>query len=132
MVTTPSPEHGSELAGEVVLSAGQGGDGKHCPRCGEDIGVWAIVSAGLPSRLRCPHCRSRIEYQDAGGFIALLVILAIGFGYAAFTVAKMIVPAGHSLQIAVFAALLLAVWIPVELAAARFLRNRRRLRAAGS
>jgi hypothetical protein len=73
----------------------------------------------------------RIHYEDAGGVFAFLVILAIVLGYIAFTLAELSVPGRPGVQVAVFGALLLAGWVPVEVAAARFLRRRRRLRAAG-
>ena len=101
----------------------------HCPSCGQDIGVWAIFQAGLPNRIRCPHCGARVQYQDARGVVASLVVLAIVFGYVAFTLAEVIIPNDLPTRIAVFTAILLAAWVPVELAAARFLRRRRSLRA---
>jgi len=43
-------------------------DGKHCPECEKDIGVWPVLSAGLPSRVHCPHCHARLTYGNIGVF----------------------------------------------------------------
>ncbi len=45
-------------------------NGKVCPACAKDIGVWAIFSAGGPSRIRCPHCRARLRYDGAMAVMA--------------------------------------------------------------
>jgi uncharacterized membrane protein len=86
----------------------------------------------LPNRIRCPHCRSRVRYAGIGGVIAFLIVLFIVLSSTAFALAQMIIPGSLSFEhIAVFAALLVAAWTPIELATALFLRRRRRLRGAG-
>ncbi len=46
--------------------------GRKCPGCGEDIGLWAIVKAPLPNKIKCPHCKIRIEYENAGWWLVLV------------------------------------------------------------
>lgn len=50
-------------------------DGKHCPNCGEDIGIMSIVKALTPNRINCPHCGSRLAY-DGGAAMTLIAVLA--------------------------------------------------------
>lgn len=49
--------------------------GKDCPACDRDIGVWAVFSAGLPHRIRCPGCRHRLYYEKAGRVITVYVAI---------------------------------------------------------
>lgn len=107
-------------------------DGKHCPKCARDIGVWPIVKAGLPNLLRCPHCAARIRYENAGIVVAVLLVLVVVFTYLAYAVAGALTAAGSPMRNWLFIALLVAVWVPIELATARFLRRTRRLRAVDS
>src|SRR5262245_40699918 len=50
-------------------------DGKHCPACGEDIGIWPIASAILPGRAKCPHCGTRLAWN--GGYTATIVMVLL-------------------------------------------------------
>jgi len=52
-------------------------DGKRCPSCQRDIGVWPILTAGLPNRIWCPHCHARLSYRFTSQNIAILVWVAI-------------------------------------------------------
>jgi hypothetical protein len=103
------------------------GDGKHCPSCGKDIGVWPVFSAMWSSLIWCPHCRSRLRYRKTGNIIGVLLAVAILIAICALRIVQ-------SLQIAwpraVWAAIVLISWVPVELALAWFLRNRRELELA--
>jgi uncharacterized protein (DUF983 family) len=100
------------------------GDGKHCPSCGKDIGVWPVFSAIWSNLIWCPHCKSRLRYRKTG--IVIVVLFAVGIVIAAcvFVIVR-------ALEIAwprsVWAAIVLIFWVPVQLALARFLRNRRQL-----
>jgi hypothetical protein len=107
-------------------------DGKQCPACGRDIGVWPIVSAGLPSRIRCPHCFARIRYR---GFAGVLLFLLAAFPVVAVAAlwAASVIP-GLSADVQPYAAvgILLVSWAAVELAVARFLRGNRELFLPGN
>ena len=50
-------------------------DGKRCPACGHDIGIWAVVSAMWPTRVWCPHCGARLRYRDHER-VSLIVVFA--------------------------------------------------------
>ena len=41
--------------------------GKLCPNCNSDIGVQPGTFAGLPTRIRCPHCKSKLKYVNSHG-----------------------------------------------------------------
>jgi hypothetical protein len=56
-------------------------DGKHCSNCGKNIGLWPDCSAGLPSRIWCSACKSRLCYRKSALIVAslrpLLIVLAV-------------------------------------------------------
>jgi hypothetical protein len=104
-------------------------DGKHCPACGTDIGVWPVLFAGLPTRVRCPHCKARLTYGNSLllllGVVTMAAVGAVASCYAASHYL------GKSAQITdpikfygSVAALFLGLWIPVELAFTLYVRNR--------
>jgi hypothetical protein len=102
-------------------------DGKHCPKCQSDIGYWAVFSAGLPNRIWCPHCQSRLEYRNTMGLTILVVLLAIGLSaFAVFQVLSL--PPGDVVdRILILCAIIFGVWIPIELLLTRYLRHHRQL-----
>ena len=129
-------QHGDEnlakLSGEAMPNGARADDGKHCPSCRTDIGVWSVFSAGLPDRIRCPHCGCRLRYENVTGTVVLLSAALAGVTYGAFELSQSVFPASFgSRNILLFAAVVMAAWIPVEWAAVRFLRARRKLVAVG-
>ena len=102
-------------------------DGKHCPACGRDIGLWPVFSAGLPNRIWCPHCSARLTYRGIGGvFLAPVVVLAAASAGASFASAAF-PGTGTIVRLAVFVGVLLGAWALVELALVWFLRRNRPL-----
>jgi uncharacterized protein (DUF983 family) len=99
-------------------------NGKDCPHCGKDIGVWAIFAAGSPSRIRCPSCHARLKYDGA---IALMAIPYIIVLLCAVIVHEAAVDAGIPRPGAYVAVLVIVTWIPIELLLTLFLRDRRTL-----
>lgn len=100
------------------------GDGKHCPGCGKDIGMWPIFSAGLPNRIWCPHCKARLRYRNALGLLlgglALAAAAALGSLYAA----RELVPSEPRLaQTGVVLLIFFAVWCAVEFLLVWLLRS---------
>jgi hypothetical protein len=91
-------------------------DGKHCPACGKDIGVWPIFSAGLPNRIWCPHCSARLRYRVTTGLLLVIVALAIGLMAGALLFSWKYVGFDSPRWIVWFAGLMLLPWIVVELA----------------
>jgi hypothetical protein len=95
-------------------------DGKHCPACGTDIGVWPVFSAGLPNLIRCPRCRARIGYQRIGAVLAVLLVV-LG---AVFAVAYIVSGSFESTnRLFAFIVVVLGAWIPIELVVALYLRT---------
>ena len=123
-------ENLAQLAGEAVPHGAQSDDGRHCPSCRKDIGVWAVFTAGLPDRMRCPHCRSRLRYENATGVVVVLLAALAGVVSGAFAMARFLFPSSFGPRNIFFGAVVVAVWIPVEWAVVRFLRARRRLVSA--
>ena len=95
-------------------------DGKHCPACGEDIGVWPIFSAGLPDLIWCPRCKARLGYRGLAGVgvvLSLLLVAVVVLGY---------VVAGRfegNPSLVVFIAVFLGAWVSIELALVKYLRG---------
>ena len=115
-------------------------DGKHCPACGKDIGIWPVVSAALPSRVRCPHCKARLSYGGGLllGMIALVVaVLVLCVGIASYYLASHHLAAGarvskpirfYGTLVAVFLALWLPIWLPLEIGLTMYIRRRGELK----
>ena len=103
------------------------GDGKHCPACGKDIGIWSVLLAGLPTWVRCPHCRARLSYGNAAVLVGLLFGVLLLLSGAAFYFAKQHYSANEARFFMVLGVSVVAVWLPIELAAALFLRYRGKL-----
>jgi hypothetical protein len=99
--------------------------GRNCPVCGKDIGVWSIFAAGLPSRIRCPHCRTLLRYDGALFLIAIPFLLAM---LAALVVHEAAIDLGLDRPGLFVVVLLLVTWIPIELLLALYLRENRTLR----
>jgi hypothetical protein len=48
-----------------------------CPKCDQNIGMWAVLRAPLPNRIYCPHCGTRLEYGGTWGLIVAASVLTI-------------------------------------------------------
>jgi hypothetical protein len=105
-------------------------DGRHCPACARDVGVWPVFSAGLPNRIWCPHCGARARYDRVAGPILALLAAAVVAAAAAFGVAFVVARrvTDHPLVwMGVFTAAFIAGMAGAELLVAQFLRSRRQL-----
>jgi uncharacterized protein (DUF983 family) len=99
-------------------------DGKHCPACGTDIGIWPVFSAGLPNLIRCPRCKVRLGYQGIGAVLAVL-LLVLG---AVLAVAYVVAGSFQSnYRFFAFLVIVLGAWIPVELVVVFYLRTNKTL-----
>ena len=107
-------------------------DGKHCPACGVDIGIWPIATAMLPNRIFCPGCGARLSY---GGSVirqtAFMIFVAFVVGAAAFWFVHMLGLASQLVALAVTLGILLVLWVLVEMAVSVYLRSRRVLQREG-
>jgi uncharacterized protein (DUF983 family) len=103
------------------------GDGKHCPNCGKDIGVWPVFSAGWPSLIWCPRCKSRLRYRKTAPVIAVLLVVLIVIAAAAFVLVSYFTTRWWR---PIWAMVMIISWVPVQLAVTWFLRNRRELELA--
>jgi hypothetical protein len=105
-------------------------DGKHCPACGKDVGVWPIASAMLPNLIRCPHCRTRLAYRGVGRLLVGLVVLGLALAVGLMLFVAWLPVIHPALRLATFVALLLVAWVPVEVAVAVYLRRHKVLTRA--
>jgi hypothetical protein len=53
-----------------------------CPVCHGDVSLWDGMRAPTPFRIRCPHCRTRLQVKMRGlrWVFALMVLVGIGVG----------------------------------------------------
>jgi hypothetical protein len=108
-------------------------DGKHCPACGRDIGIWPVFSAGLPNRIWCPHCRARLTYRGARGLVLVLAVAVVAVAGVGYYTSAAFLDAHPVTGFALLGGILLAVWALIELAAVQYLRVKCQLaRADGS
>ena len=59
--------------------------GKLCPNCNKDIGIMSVYRAGSPTRIKCPHCKSRLYYKPFPwvlGVVLISIYLAIVLFFA--------------------------------------------------
>jgi hypothetical protein len=98
-------------------------DGKHCPGCGKDIGIWPVLLAGLPTWVRCPHCRARLSYGNCGLLVAGLFGVLLLMSGGAFYFARQHYAANEVRFLVLLAVILVVVWLPVELLATLYLRR---------
>jgi uncharacterized protein (DUF983 family) len=103
------------------------GDGKHCPSCGKDIGVWPVFSAAWPTWIWCPWCKSRLRYRHTADVIAVLVVVLIAIAVGASVLVATLVTTRRRL---IWATAVIICWVPVQLVVSWFLRNRRELELA--
>ena len=102
--------------------------GKHCPNCGQDIGVWPIYRAGLPNRVPCPHCKTRLRYCNTKGLLALVFVIATIGAVGAYIAAHVLAPTNSpGVRIGIFALIFIPVWAVVELPIAWYLQHRHEL-----
>jgi hypothetical protein len=99
------------------------GDGKHCPACGKDIGLWTVMLAGLPSWVRCPHCRARLSYGNASMIVALLFGLLLLLSGGVFWFARRHYPINEGRFFIALAVIVVALWLPIEMLATLYLRR---------
>src|SRR4029079_17582430 len=95
--------------------------GRDCPNCKADIGVWPVVSAGLPNRIKCPHCSARLQYRETPwalplgvtlGIVVAGMALIVSGAYRAFFVDM---PSFDlAIRLTVFSAAALTAWVPIE------------------
>jgi hypothetical protein len=104
------------------------GDGKHCPNCGTDIGVWPVFSAAWPCLIWCPQCKSRLRYRKTSQLIAALLVILIAIAALAFILVSSL---RTSLRRPIWAIGMIISWVFVQLAVTSFLRNRGELELAG-
>jgi hypothetical protein len=105
-------------------------DGKHCPVCGKDIGIWPVLTAALPSRVRCPHCKARLAYENSGRLVVTLGLLLLALAIVAFVGVGKVYSAMRWEYHLALAGLVLVVWMPVEWLLTVYLRNRGTLKKA--
>ena len=102
-------------------------DGKHCPACGRDIGLWTVFTAGLPSRIRCPHCRARLGFPQTGVLVAWLIALGLVLSAGAYVFARRLYPVTRLEFHLLAAGLALVLLLAMNLGAAIYLRRTRQL-----
>src|SRR5262245_7976997 len=102
-------------------------DGKHCPACGRDIGLWPVLTAILPTRVRCPHCKTSLAYSNSSRLVFGLLALGLLLGAAAYFLAVWMQIKDRIQFHAAAVGLFVALWLPVEIAVTLLVRQRSNL-----
>lgn len=103
-------------------------DGRLCPNCNNDIGLWAIIKAWLPTKLKCPHCKTKLTYEPWQiPLVILCIILYITLLIALSWVTNILI-LNIIYFILTWALLCIALWQPFELLIAYYLRNKSKLK----
>src|SRR2546426_3074941 len=98
--------------------------GTDCPSCHKDIGVLSVFVAGTPSRIRCPHCRTRLRYVGIRRLLWMLVLIGASvFGGSFILVQYVFQIENKDKACVIWAGLVFGSWAFVELAVARYLRR---------
>ncbi len=110
--------------------------GKKCPGCNDDIGLWAIVKAPLPNKIKCPHCKTKIEYENTGWwlvvvstiiYISVICIVAYQVEFA-FTTKRYILSTLSALQLGlIIFVICMTLGLLVEFVIASYLRSNKKL-----
>jgi hypothetical protein len=106
-------------------------DGRHCPACGKDIGLWPVVAAPLPNLVRCPHCRTRLKYRDTLWLFVVVIFVALILAVGAFAVAQLLIGEPILLTAATAVVILVVAWVPIEVFVAAYLRRSKVLTRTG-
>ena len=96
--------------------------GKHCPNCREDIGTFAIMKAGLPNLIKCPHCKEKLKFKPFP-FLLVGVLTLIYF----FCVLWLSPPPLNATNIIILCVLAYVLWQPFEYIIAKYLRAKSQL-----
>ncbi len=102
-------------------------DGKHCPECGKDIGLWPIFKAGLPNLIYCPHCDARLAYAHLGReylVIGILVLLVTAISLGVGVIAQEL-SGWRPAWMGGFIVTMFGLWLPIEWRFAHHLRLNR-------
>jgi len=102
-------------------------DGKHCPNCSADIGLWAVFKALTPDRIKCPSCSAGLRYElprDGAEWVAL--VLGASLAAAALWFVLLPVPLEGYRWKTTFYVWMASFWL-MRLAVAQFMRVGRRL-----
>ncbi len=100
-------------------------NGSICPDCDKDIGFMAVYKASLPSRIKCPHCGTRVHYKPFP-WVTSIISIAV---YIALLLISLdyLIEIGNSIGLNEFITIILAaiiLWQPFEVMITMHLRKR--------
>ena len=106
-------------------------EGKLCPLCNKDIGIWSVISASWPTRIKCPNCKSTLKYDIKIWRTLLIAILPLSIVllFFSFGIIYFIFPNLEViLRIILSLALLLLLWLVFEWITALYVRKHKKLK----
>ena len=102
--------------------------GTHCPNCNTDIGTAAIIKAAWHTRIKCPHCNTRLVYKPTPWLMLLLYILIYAFLVFLFlTSTSSSEQDNSSIGFILNLVIIFLLWQPFEFIIAKYLRKTREL-----
>lgn len=103
--------------------------GKICPNCNNDIGVLSVVFASIPTSIECPHCGTKLRYQNTPWVLTIVCLLIYSlFLFGLFSEASLLGIASSVLENPyIFVPLVFFLWAPFDIGLSYFVRKKRRL-----
>jgi hypothetical protein len=106
-------------------------EGKLCPSCNADIGVWPHIKSAWPNAgLKCPYCRKKLKYNPAGwGLFLFLTVVYMSILLIAFcmTIRILIIKLTFFEYMILIVTIGYLTWLPFDLFAAHNLREKSKL-----
>ena len=103
--------------------------GKLCPVCKHDIGLWALVKAPIPGRIQCPNCKAGLSYDNSGwGLILIFIVMCLPVISIVASNLTSLYSQGFLKLLLVVLLICLAIGLPLEILLALFLRKNQKLK----
>ena len=99
-------------------------NGTHCLNCNKDIGFFAIMKAGLPTKIKCPHCKTKLVYSRIPWTQSIIsIVLYIIVLLMVLPLISQIEYFNEITEFTVGLVFVIMVWQPFEFYLARHLRT---------
>ena len=73
----PNPYEAPKVADPRQANLSVPIDGRHCPACGENIGIGPIGTEIIPGRCRCPYCHTKLTWKGAYTATLIMIVLTL-------------------------------------------------------
>jgi hypothetical protein len=99
-------------------------NGSICPKCEKDIGVFSIMKAATPNRIKCPHCKAEVLYSN----FPKLMLFLVGTFFVVSIISFIYIVRPTEFVFLIYVSLILIVGGALEYGMAKYLRKNFELR----